>query len=140
MDLNTRLMASMLIPIGLMGCFQSPDPGSAINGTWEPVRVSVASARPTLRYDWNDNWLQMSSSAGESYSAQRGGDAVALKGAPPGIAVSVEQVPAFAYREVVLRDGKRVAVRIVAVVDRQIVTVLENRFDGSATIYALRKR
>ena len=82
----------------------------------------------------------MTSSTGRSYAADVDGAAVALEGAPPGTTVSIQQVPAVAYREVVMRDGGNVSVRIIAVADEKVATIFENRLDGSAALHAALKR
>lgn len=53
---------------------------------------------------------------------------------------SWQPVRAVAYREVVMRDGRPVSVRVVAVADKKVATIFENRLDGSASVHAALKR
>lgn len=134
-------MASALICLALCSCLRGPDPKESAEGIWEPVKVEAgAGERPTLRYQLDGDGLQMSSSSGQRYAATLGGDATTLEGAPPGTTVFVREAPVFAFREIVIRDGRPVAVRIVTIVDRQVATILENRLDGSPILHAAIKR
>jgi hypothetical protein len=82
----------------------------------------------------------MTSSAGLGYTVELGGDEVELEDAPGGTTVVVRQASAIAYREIVIRNGKPVSVRLVTVTDNKIMTVFENRLDGSADVHIAVKR
>ena len=134
-------VASVALLMTAAGCLQAADPRDAIEGSWEPLSVeSAAGPTPTLRYQLEGDRLHMTSSAGRSYAADINGAPVKLKGAPPGTTVSVRRIPAVAYREVVMRDGRPVAARIVTVADKNVATVFENRLDGSAAVQAAVRR
>lgn len=108
-----------------------------LDGTWAPIGASAsANDRPTLQYRLEGDRLHMASSAGQAYTAEIGSGEVALEGAPPGTTVVVRKVPAIAYREIVMRDGRPIAVRLVAVTDGKVATIFENRLEGSAPVYA----
>lgn len=133
-----RLAAAALFT--LTGCMREPDPADAIAGRWEPVRAGPQHAPPVLSYDIRGDRLTMQSSEGRRFDLGIAGDEAPLAGAPAGTSVAVQRVPSASYREVVRRNGKVVAVRIVTIVDRRLATVVDNPLDGSATVYAAVKR
>ena len=141
MNRKLRQAASVLLLVSASGCFRAGDPREAIDGDWVPVSADTApGASPTLRYALDEARLRMSSSDGRSYAADVDGPAAALEGAPQGTTVSVQQVPAVAYREVVMRDGRPVSVRLVTVADKRVAVIFENRLDGTAALHAALKQ
>jgi hypothetical protein len=137
----THRLISVLLVLGLAGCMREADPWASIEGTWQPVGTRAATAdKPTLQYQLDGDRLRMTSSAGRGYTAELGGGEVELEGAPPGTTVAVNQSSAVAYREIVMRNGKPVSARIVAVMDNKMITVFENRLDGSADVHVAVKR
>ncbi|HUG45794.1 MAG TPA: hypothetical protein VMK31_04685 [Sphingomicrobium sp.] len=137
----TQRLTSALLVLGLFGCMQESDPRESVEGSWEPIRASGATTdMPILQYRLDGDRLQMASSTGHAYDSKLGGGPVPLEGAPAGTTVAVQDVQAVAYREIVMRNGQPVAVRLIAVSDRKIATIFENRLDGSAEVFAAVKR
>ncbi len=122
------------------GCMQAPDPADTIDGTWAPVRSAPEQARPALSYSVEGERLEMQSASGTSFEAVIDGDEAPVAAAPAGTTVSVTRLPSVSYREVVKRDGRIVAVRVISVADRRLATIVDNPLDGSATVYAAVKR
>jgi hypothetical protein len=134
-------IASVLLVLALPGCMQEPDPRGAIEGTWEPLQaLPAANGVPVLSYRLAGDRLQMTSSDGRGYDAELGGAEVALDGAPQGTTIVVRQVPAVAYREIVMRDGEPVSARLVAVSNQGVVTVFQNNLDGTSDVFAALRR
>ena len=118
----------------------APAGAHAISGSWKPEKYnSVTEEGLTTTYQLAGDTLNMSSPAGQSYSAKIGGPEAPIKGDIGGTTVTVEKVDG-GIRETYHRDGKVTGVATSTVgADGKMSVTYENKQNGSTTKYTASK-
>ena len=130
---RTRLLALVLVTTS--ACQPDEDPSKVLGGVWQPAFTAAPATSPAaISYRVNGDGIQMTSSTGESYDAERGGSRVVVRGAPPGTSVRVRRTPVFALREIYKRDGKVIRTTTTIVIDERRAAILEESPPNQVTI------
>lgn len=118
----------------------APAGAHAISGSWKPEKYnSVTEEGLTTTYQLAGDTLNMSSPAGQSYSAKIGGPEVPIKGDIGGTTVTVEKIDG-GIRETYHRDGKVTGVATSTVgADGKLSVTYEDKLAGSTTKYTASK-
>ena len=118
----------------------APAGAHAISGSWKPEKYnSVTEEGLTTTYQLAGDTVNMSSPAGQSYSAKIGGPEAPIKGDIGGTTVTVEKVDG-GIRETYHRDGKVTGVATSTVgADGKMSVTYENKLNGSTTKYTASK-
>lgn len=116
----------------------APSGAHAISGQWTPQRlenISEQALTVTFRVDGNQVTME---SAGQTYTAELGGPAVAIQGDTGGTTVKVAREGASGLRETLIRGGKEVEINtIVPSADGKSITFTStDPRDGSKTSWA----
>ncbi len=120
----------------------APAGAHAISGSWKTAKYdSVTDEGLTVSFDVEGDTLNMTTPAGQSYSAQFGGPAVPIKGDTGGTTVAVERLGPASFRETNTREGKVVNVTTyTAGADGKLAVVSENKRRVSTMRYSANKQ
>ncbi len=107
----------------------APAGSHAVSGSWKTAKYDTISDEGlTFSFQLEGDTLNMSSPAGQSYSAKLGGPAVPIKGDTGGTTIAVERVGANSFRETSTREGKVVNVTTMTVgADGKLSVVSESK-------------